>query len=367
MKTMVKGKGVFYLYRNGFDYYSTEKTQVLHQAYPDTVVQDLEVLNKEEFQKFLSTFIATNKLVASRVLIVLSEDILFRKEIIIDPAKPLDVTQETNQFITNIPFEHVGSKKIQHEKKTIVVATNRDLYVCIQSGLEKNGWSTAAVIASAVFEKDIKLAQQMTVDQGKFFVSKIEAVKPADNFLDQPNPVMIKRDSSSVGTGKAQQKSSLPLLIGVFAVLLPILGGVYYWQTYLVPQPKKRVIKKPSPTLIPTVIPSLPVSTASATIQPEKVTVQILNASGVSGQAERTRQDLKNLGFTQTQIGTASVTVSRTLLVVAETVPQGTRTVLIDELQKTYGIVSVQETKESQYDIIITLSKPLPVSPSVTP
>lgn len=368
-----KQKGVLYIKRNGIQYYAADRPDIFRLDFPETTIQDMEVINKEELLQLLQSFITTNKLLPSRSIIVLSDAVFFQKDITI--TKPEDLETQTKLFLNNVPFEHVTFKVFDIEKSKRILATNKDLYQHIKDYLEKNGFTIALVVAPLSLGKE-PLSENLTLEQAKVIIQKMDTIKPTENFLEQPKPLVNAESSQSYIPlqKKKTAKSTLPLLLPVFGLLIAVLVGVYYMQSRQNNSFKAQgaQVLSPFPTIAPivspTVEPTASTSTESAMLLRKETSIQILNGSQIPGQAEKTKKDLNIAGYDNIKTGNAqSVATSKTLMIIVKSVPEYVRSDIHTQLEKTYQEISTQETEDAEFDVIITLGNLIASTPSASP
>jgi hypothetical protein len=371
-----KQKGLLYIKRTGLDYFSPERTDILHLVFPPTTIQDMEVVNKEELLQLLQNFVTTNKIIPSRSIIVLSDTIFFQKDIAV--AKPEELEPQVKSFLNNVPFEHVIFKTFDIDKAKRVLAANKDLYQYVKEYLEKNGFTLPLVIASLSLGKDFTLGENITVEQAKAIIQKMDAIKPTENFLEPPKPTVESEKNQQytpIAKKKKTAKSTLPILLPVFGLLIATLVGVFYMQSKqnsaaLAARAALRLT--PSPIIVPsdtpTPEPTVPISSESAALQKKATKIQILNGSRIAGQAEKERRALTAIGYADVKTSNAvGATADHTLIIFAKKVPDYIRDDIISHLKKTYEEITSQEIDQAEFDVIVTLGELLGTTPTVTP
>lgn len=109
---------------------------------------------------------------------------------------------------------------------------------------------------------------------------------------------------------------------------------------------------------------SLPVTDENPTPEPTATTVavskdnlkvQVLNGTGVAGEAALLQTKLKNLGYTNVDTGNATETTTTTTVAFGSTVSQDVITEVTSLLKKTYTSVVTSNTAPTGFDIQITV------------
>src|SRR3972149_3511478 len=101
-------KGVLFLKRNGFDFYEDKMENILSFPFSEAVVNSLEIINPQEFNNQIKAFVEINKFLPAALMIILSADVLFEKDI--QTQDPNIQSQETSEILDIIPFESISTK-----------------------------------------------------------------------------------------------------------------------------------------------------------------------------------------------------------------------------------------------------------------
>lgn len=366
-----KFKGIIYLHRDGFDYASTDKPEVKHLSFSSDLVLDLEIINVDNLKTAIQSFIGAEKIPPAHALIILGDSVIFSKTLV--GKTPEEQNTESKEYLKNVPFEHVVSKIYKTQKETKIIATNKDFYTAIKSAFESNGHTFSAVTHQIFFSKDLPSEATLTGAQAKILFGWVDSIKTTENFLDQPAPVKTESEQILLSAKPQKKKSSLPVLIPVFGILIAIMVVLYLSQQNqnktLVTKASSQPQVLPSFTPTPTIEPTPAVSTSSASLVSEygSISINILNGSGIAGQAEKTKQILTDVGFKNIETGNASTrTQTRTIVIFSKLLPDEVRTLIVNTLKSSYGAVSAQETQSSEYDVIVTVGSQA-ITPSITP
>lgn len=367
---------VLYLKRTGFDFYAPNLPASLALEFPPTVLLDLEILNVEEFYTQINTFVETNKIPPSpQGVIVLNAEVYFEKEIPADTPKDKE-PELIDSFLSNVPFNTPNSKQFAVDKTQKLVATNGDLLDTLRIAFAKHNIMFSIAVPTFATGLDLETMGGLTADTAKAIAKRFESFKEKALIIVQDVPVTYS--SSSDGKNKKPSKTNrIFILVGVFVMLLGVLVAVFLWtqQQNQIPPPDPQTTVTDIPTTIPVSAPPVastsatPVATSSSTINSddvENLRVQILNGSGVVGQADIIRRRLVQTGFSRIETGNAAgVNLPKTLIVFSKQVPANVRSKVVadvEELSRTQ--VATQETTQTTFDIIITTARP---SPTTTP
>jgi len=343
--------------------------------FKEDVLKDLDIKNKEVFSAVVSQLIKENKVVPSKVAIVFSKNAMFSQELN-QENKEISEEDQAKDYLQLVPFEDTCVKIFKYGKLKKIVVVNCDLYE-----------SLIETLATMEFEVDIVLDQEsvefVTRTEGFNLEIANEIVNSSDrfksyNFLtgvrDRPR---LEITASAKSPDKEGKKSNRMVYLGlVFFVLLLVLLFLLIWQQQqtnsISAQPVNYLQTETRPVKQNAVENSVEESALSEIITPKetqsatpaakidltKVTVKILNGSGVARQADEIKDALIALGFEKIETGNASkVTVQKTLVVFSPDIPDQIRTQVLDVLAKFDDDYSVQENIELNKELLITTAK----------
>jgi hypothetical protein len=147
------------------------------------------------------------------------------------------------------------------------------------------------------------------------------------------------------------------IILTIISLLVVIAGGIYFYQKNIanktVPANETKVTKvTETPTATPTKAPE------TENLDYSKYSLQILNGSGVPGEAGKAKDLLADYDFKTVVAGNAnSYDYEKTVISLKEGVPDQVFTDLSKTLDSTYDIESKKEVLEdsSNYDVVITV------------
>lgn len=332
-------------------------------VYPPNLVQNLEVLDVPGFEKSISQFLTQIGLKKEKVLVVLSDEIVFQKTIPVISGEQME--KMIQDFLSSIPFnaQKVSFKKIASESELIIFSVNKDFYRSVQTVLENMGFTLSAVVPISVFKERLTIEDEVLNPSlvGKI-LSKKDLIKAADFLSDaqgQIKPSVFHK--------------SFPLIyLLIFGVLL--ISAVSFWGAVsfgYIDNPlnffskdkkaDKNIASQKPAEATPTAsekesTASTKEATESSKLKKEDITIQILNGSGIEGQASALKEQLESLGFTNIETGNAGGTPAKeTTVIFTSKVSSDILDQILAELEETFESVSSQEeTEVAEFDIIIT-------------
>jgi hypothetical protein len=116
--------------------------------FPTEMISDLVVVSQEKLDAAVGSIVQANNLVAGPLLIVLSPEICFEKDI--DRKPEVDLHKETQKFLDTIPLSSMTFKVFEEEKMYRVIAIGRELYEGLRNAFEKSGFIVKVVVPGYV-------------------------------------------------------------------------------------------------------------------------------------------------------------------------------------------------------------------------
>jgi hypothetical protein len=143
-----------------------------------------------------------------------------------------------------------------------------------------------------------------------------------------------------------KEKSTLPLLLPLFAVLLIILGVVYVKSTEPIPPTTQK--KTGTPTLAPT----------SAVVNKSIVTIKLTTVKSTTNISEKVKNQLKSAGYTTiTEDSITSSPDGRSFVIYSSTINAATKVTIHSILKNNIPTIVEDPSRESSYDVIIVIGK----------
>ncbi|PIY69476.1 hypothetical protein COY90_00490, partial [Candidatus Roizmanbacteria bacterium CG_4_10_14_0_8_um_filter_39_9] len=260
-KQLVYQEGILFLRDTTIDIYVPSTAHVISMQLLPTFYTDMELISEDGALEYISNYFTLNKIPPSRFFLLTSGP-LFKKEIVFAPTDLFE--QNINSYLDYIPFDTVLSKRISSENGAVIVAGNGDLYQSFQRIFQKMGSVIECVTPLFNLDPQINEITTLTVPAAEYLLKKTFMLKQ-ESFNAAPQKTASEFEIVEHEPIKSQEKSSLPLLIGVFVVLLAVLAYVYVQSVKLISPPAKSAIAPTNlaPQFIPTV--TLP-STSSASL-----------------------------------------------------------------------------------------------------
>lgn len=382
---------ILFVDRSGFSVFQDTLPNIPKFNFTPDVVANLDVISKEQLVNLISTFIQINKIVPSSLGLVLSDTVIYEKDLVNPPGTSLHpasqtavpsqppsnpmVTQENadkehkeeiQNFLENIPFEEVLAKDVKTDKIDRIVAVNKDLIMTIADVFEKSGSVIEAIIPSFMYGQNVNFTAGLTSDNIQAILGGSEIARIGNLLTDQQ-----KMSSPQSLEGEQKEKEKKPqnlrqfILIGIFVTLLVILVVVYLnMGVSPAPTPDKRIQSSTVNTGdVPTIPPvagsaldQTPIATLSANIN--NIKIKIVQSSQSSAVSDSLKDQLLEIGFENVVSEITADTISeKSSVVFSQNISDDIRSIVIAEIKKVLPDVSVLENQNLDLAITILLGK----------
>jgi len=232
MSPQANNLGFLYIDQNGMLLYTTTTPAVITFPFPQDIVRDLEIINKDLLQKEMIKIIKDNALQPSRYIFALSGNLLFEKPF--QDSKTPESQKEIQSFLDNIPFEHTSTIIFENAESKLI-ATNKDIYQTFSRIFEQQGSTVEYILPAYVLGVDVNQALAMTQPLLSDLHRRAPSLRQYSFFTDvvrppHKNPDQEKKDGKKTDTeeSKLSKKRSV-ILAGVFLLLLLMLGIVAFF------------------------------------------------------------------------------------------------------------------------------------------
>ena len=345
---------ILFLKRDSLELYIADSEGPKNRLlFPPEILKYEEILDTAKFESTIASFLQKEIAPNQKVTVLLSPDILFQKTIALKDNNLEE--SETQKFAGEIPFDSAKTAtiKVALEDKVTLIATNKRLYLPIVASVEKLASQVQAVIPASLF------GISGTLPLAKNDISQIfgnSKLIHASNFLLSQPDTGLQTDQEG---SKSFAKNNKKFLLVIFAVLI-IAGGasfLFIKQNRQAVSPKNEAeITQVSPT--PT---SAEESTTAAEIEEiskEALKIQILNGTGVEGQAQDLADLLTSDGFSDIILGnSATADNTQTTAAFKDSISQTVKDNFVQKLEAIFETVEAETLQESDFDIEITTGK----------
>ncbi len=357
-------------------------SNTLRYTFTDDTMQHLDILSHENFIRQIHEFIETNKLPSSNILMILSDDLLFCKELPALSRNNSSPEEDAQGFIDAVPFDSVLSKAYRLERKELLVATNYDYFRQFEYAFNKNHSRIEDVVPLFLLGKSVNLQYGMPKDVAHVILEKLGNIKPWGMPVVQEvepithkdeEPVLKKKndqvDTDTLSTSAPIRKKTKKRIYTLAASFLPLLGIFMYlfiqmnaenaretaqFQTKLHQQTIAQTQTTPAPQTI-IALPTGSPSAFSATVTEQNMKVSLEYSATSASIAASIKDELTKFGIKSIQDIRATTSNNANSVLFSGNVPAGTRQRIVDELHKVIATVDIQEGNQLSSDVFITL------------
>jgi hypothetical protein len=372
---------ILFIDRFGFSVYQDTLTSIPKFNFTQDLVSNLDVVNKEKLAELIATFIQINKIVPSSLAVILSDDIIYIKDLAVPVQKPTpgqpgtkinlsedkDHEEDVRNFLEDVPFEVVLAKVIKAVNINRIVAVNRDLIMGIVDTFIGKGSTLEAVVPGFMYVQGANYTSGLTLENVKIILGNTETLKLGNLLTDSEKATLSSAignqpESSPIVSAKKPRNLRQYILVGVFVLLLVALVVVYLT---LGRTPVPVVIKNRN---IPAAnIPAAsagaelantqsPISTPSAALN--RIKIEIIQTSQADEKAEELKSSLVSIGYVNIINEVSDVAIpEKSSIVFSQDIPSNLRNDIILEIKKIIPDISVLESQNSNSTINISIGK----------
>ena len=211
-------KGVLLLRRDGFDFYEDKSGRILSFPFSNSVVNSLEIINPEEFKNQIKAFIEINKFLPADLMIILSADVLFEKDI--QTQDPNVQSQETSEFLDIIPFESISTKLLPGKLGLRVIAVNKNLIDTLSSSFKELGFLIEGIVPYETVE-GFEGIYSLNNEISKSIIKQFDSLKNASFEFENERKSIPQTESHTNKSNESRLR--FYAMLGIFGVLLLIL------------------------------------------------------------------------------------------------------------------------------------------------
>ncbi len=221
--------GILYLAKNGLALYDEKTKRIFQLNFQPQVVKDLEIINRDQLNLNIKSFVDSNKITPSALIMIVSHNMFFEKDF--PPLSKEQQVIETQKLLDNIPFEIIASTAFGTEKTYKIVAANGYFIESMRKAFETLGFAINISIPAIAFGNIGEELNQVTI---KIIFSKYPALKQYNLLKDTSALIPLspqKESEGGVKDEKSKEKNNKKNLIaiGVFVLLIVILSIIVFF------------------------------------------------------------------------------------------------------------------------------------------
>lgn len=365
---------IIFIDRFGFAVYQDLLTNIPKFSFTPDLVSNLDVVNKAQFLNLIITFIQINKMVPSSILIILSDNIIYIKDLVnsvpkaaLPPGVKSDAGSEkykdedVQAFLEDVPFEDVMAKVLKMTNGARVVAVNKDLVISIVEAFRSKGFTVEGVVPAFIYSQRANFATGLTMENVKIVLEDSENLKVNNLLADQEKlvlPVLQSEVKAQVSEGKKSQNLRQYILIGVFVTLLVILAVVYLNMGVSQNPPiAKKTKAAASRVLTPTAIPTSIVINSGVSIDMKNINIKLTQGSQTAQKASEIKSNLIGMGVKNIIDEISASIPEKSSVIFSSDLSVEIRSSIIAEIRKTILEFSILEDQVLTSTINIIVGK----------
>jgi len=211
-------------------FYSESLGNVLQLDFPQDIVSDLEIVNKDKFLQLFNIFIQRNikglGISKFNVILIFSPNTTFDKDLA--PIINKDIEEQEREFLGLAPFEDVLSKTYKLNKNTRVVVANNSFYEMINDIFHKNKLLISMVIPYSVLQiVHPEFSNQMDL---ALLLQKADSYKQY-NMVDEEDYGKIKNEDKKSGKKLNVRLISMVVVFAILLLIMTVFGYRTFFQS----------------------------------------------------------------------------------------------------------------------------------------
>lgn len=364
-------KIVVFLSQNGLVFYKAKKNEFLRLTFSPEISSYQEIINEKKFHDLISGFLAQfNDKEKKDVILILSSNLVYSK--VISKIKAHEKEKNEEEFIKSLPLikSRIIIKTVPMGRDEIIFATNRSFYETVVNIFKENGFKVPVVASITLFTNspvNNELSQTLLSE-----IRKESKALEVGNFLSLENEMEAVETKEEEDDKEIMPRQSIKQYLILIVSILILISALSYTLTGLgVIKNPLNVDKKTSatnsaslavPTMTPTFSPqienALNLASKSSSLTRETVRIQILNGSGIQGQAQGLRNQFIDNGYKEIELGNADEEKEITVIKIGKNVPEEVQKEVINIVEEILPAPDVfKDQTIENFDIIITTGR----------
>lgn len=358
--TLFRKPFVCYIGSNFLEAFEANSNNQQRLSFSPASIQHSEIVDKKKYSEELQKFVETLNLKGGKGIIVLSSELVYASDVDIMGKNEED---EVEKFLTALPFlrSAIATITLRSKSKLRIIAANRKLYEGVLEALKIVDIEIFSVVPVSVFPN--RAGQELTAKDAKKITGEKKILQRYNFLQSKDNPqgdeeAADTRELPEVGeAGKKSMRNQYILFVISIILLACAIGYLLLWAR-IIPNPwfkkTQSIHPKPRAVIAPTITPQ-PSPTSKSLIDKSTIKIQILNGSGVEGQAGKLSNLLKAVGYSNIITGNTDNLEQRTTIIYNKLLSKDLLLGITEAIKNDFPDPTLQEASESgEFDILIT-------------
>jgi len=355
---------VCYLGSNFLEVFETNSNNQQKLSFPSASIQHSEIVDKKKYSEELQKFIEGLKLKKGRGIILLSAELVYASDIDITGKNEKD---EAEKFLATVPLSrsNIATISLHNKNKLRILAANRKLYEGVVEVLKISNIEIFSVVPVSVFPNRTG-DQEFTAQDAKKITGEKRILQRYNFLQSKDNPQADKEVADTRGDLEVEEveKKSIRkqyVLLAISVILLICAIGYLLLWSKTIPNPwfkkPESLHLKPTAVTVPPTT-SQPSPATKPLTDKSAIKIQILNGSGIEGQAGKLSSLLQGVGYSNVTIGNTNNLEQRTTIIYNKLLPKDVLLGITDAMKNDFPDPTSQEASQSgEFDILITTGK----------
>lgn len=357
---------IIYLTKTYLEFFG-EDYRKLVLNFDKKTIDDEKIEKLEDFRDLISKFCTDNAVKKQNAAIILGPDLYLEKDFKLEEDDELNKQslgsrevdpKKVEAYYKGLKLDPatVLEKRLTDEEKIFLISIKEDLVNNLKETFAALGWNIISIAPASIFK--LELADgKITSSEAERISSSKEALVSA-NFLS-PSTVPLSEVLPEYEENKKGSGSRMPLFLSILAltIVLETAFLVIVKPTGLAMSLKlPNFSSSPTPTPKPTSTPS-PTPTISQ-VKKADLKIQVLNGTGVAGQAKQVKDNLATAGFTNVETGNGDNKDGTTTIIFYTNISTDMKKGVEDAIRESFGnVVNQEDIKSNDFDVVILTGK----------
>lgn len=367
-------KVLLYLKAHSLEVYIKGVEEVGEVDFPSVVIKHLEIIDQTKLNELIISFIAKSGLEAQKAVLLLSDEVTFHKRINRDTPEAEKALIEA--FFDKVPLDkaHQAKKVLVTDNSLVAVATNKNLYESIINSFSSNNWEIKTATPAIVFgELSNSLEPQLVED-----ILSANDLLQKDNLLDSNSLEKEESDDNSSSLEKPKKSSHKGVWFGIFLLFIFVLAAGGYaaykfgYLTRIINKVNPKTVQQPESTTSgnlnkpdsnatitseSTNSAQTETSTKSAELKRDQIKAEVLNGSGIAGQAAKVKDQLIELGYANVTTDNNPEATASSYVEFSSTLTQTLKDQILADLKKIISTLTTSEKESTTTDFTLILGE----------